>query len=181
MDVATRNRKVRSWDAFLAGLQAGLVGVLWMLAWLGMSSVLERRGFWTAENLLASAFYGNAAMGTGFRSSTLSGLALYVLIYSSLGALFAAAVQDRLPRLRLTLAAAVCGLAWYYLTFQVLWKSLLPVAALLHSRSATVLGHVLYGVMVARFPAYLPRAATPAGEPIATHEAPGLAGDLPCE
>ena len=170
MTAATADRKVRSSDAFLAGLQAGLLAVLWMLAWLGMSSMLEHRGFWTPVNLWASAFHGNAAM-RGFGFATLSGLALYILIYSPLGALFALAARDRLPRPRLVLAAMVFSLAWYYLTFHVLWKTLLPLAAVLHSRSATILGHVLYGALIARFPDYLPRGQTaapvetPAGVP----------------
>jgi hypothetical protein len=184
---------MRAWDAFLAGLQAGLIGVLWMLAWLGISSMLERRGFWMAENLLASAFYGSAALRGGFSGSTLSGLALYILMYSVLGALFAWALHlyakpTGLPRLTLILAAVACGLGWYWLTFQMLWKNWIPLAAILHSRSGTVLGHVLYGTLIARFPAYLPRAAH-CDEPAATHDVlnlPGTgmaapAGDVPQE
>jgi hypothetical protein len=163
MDPATEHRTLNAKDAFLAGLQAGLVALLWMLIWLGMSSILERRGFWAPENLLASAFYGNRAIRTGFGFSTLSGISLYILIYCPLGALFAMSVRRRLPRFRLTLTAVAVSLLFYYLTFCGLWKTLAPLAAVLHSRSATVLGHVIFGAMLARFPAYLPGAGTPQG------------------
>jgi len=95
MDATTETRATGTLTAFLAGLQGGMVGVLWMLAWLGVSATWQRRSFWTAENLLASAFYGDTAIRDGFAFSTLSGLALYLLVYSILGALFAAAIRER--------------------------------------------------------------------------------------
>jgi len=167
---AASGRRKRAWDGFLAGLQAGLIGVLWMLAWLGMSSMLERRSFWTAENLLASAFYGNSSLRSGFHGTTLSGLALYIVLYSAVGALFGWAVGESLPRVRLVLLGVACGLGWYWLTFQLLWKILAPVAAAVHSRPAMVLGHVLYGTLIARFPAYMPE--TDAGQIVETAPAP---------
>src|SRR5262245_17299169 len=54
----------------LAGLQAGMVGVCWMLAWLGVSAVWQRRSFWTAANLMATAFYGERAIRAGFATRT---------------------------------------------------------------------------------------------------------------
>ena len=72
----------------LAGLQGGMLGVLWMLAWLGVSSKWDQRTFWMPENLFATAFYGGNAIGPGFGRFTWSGLALYLLLYSLLGAAF---------------------------------------------------------------------------------------------
>ena len=59
-------------DAFLAGLQAGMLGVLWMLAWMGFTAAWQRRSFWTAENLMASAFHpnGNLAAAFGWNTAT---------------------------------------------------------------------------------------------------------------
>ena len=91
MAAATERRPAKFLTAFLAGLQAGMVGVWWMLAWMGASAVWQRRSFWTPENLMASVFYGDAAIRPGFAASTVSGLALYVLLYSLLGAGFAMA------------------------------------------------------------------------------------------
>ena len=97
MEPATESRRAGTISALSAGLQAGMLGGCWMLVWLGISSEWRRRSFWTAENLMASVFYGDAAIHSGFSLRTLSGMALYLLLYSTLGAFFAFAVRDRLP------------------------------------------------------------------------------------
>jgi hypothetical protein len=145
----------------LAGLQAGMVGVWWMLAWMGASAVWQRRSFWTPENLMASVFYGNAAIRPGFASSTFSGLALYLLLYSLLGAGFAMAVGGRLPRPWLPLASMAFALCWYYAAFHLLAMAVSPLIVLLDPARTTILGHAIYGALLARFPVYLPLAADP--------------------
>jgi hypothetical protein len=142
-----------------------MVGVLWMLAWLGVSATWQRRSFWTAENLLASAFYGDSAIRSGFAFSTLSGMALYLLLYSLLGAGFAAIVRGRAPHRRTLLLGIVFGVGWYYVSFHAIWKSLLPLVSLLHSERPTVIGHLIYGTLLGRYTkAALPRSAgNPAG------------------
>jgi hypothetical protein len=142
-------RSAKSLSAFLAGLQAGMVGVWWMLAWMGASAVWQRQSFWTAENLMASVFYGNAAIRWGFSAGSL------------LGAGFAMAVAGRLPRSRLPLASMAFALCWYYAAFHLAAKAAWPLVALLDTERTTVLGHLLYGALLARFPAYLPHAAAP--------------------
>jgi hypothetical protein len=142
-----------------------MLAVFWMLAWLGISAKWQLRSFWTAENLMASAFYGEASIRAGFASRTLPGLALYLLVYSSLGALFAIAAGARLPRFRILLFSILFSLAWYYLTFQLIWKSMMPLVALLHSAQPTVLGHVIFGTLLARYPRYLPQTETPHPSP----------------
>lgn len=122
-----------------------------MLAWLGASAAWQQRSFWTAENLMASAFYGAGAIHTGFAGRTVSGLALYFVLYGILGALFALVVSDRLSRLRTYLVAMVFALAWYYLTFRLLWKSVLPLVALLHVERTTAFGHLIYGAVLAGY------------------------------
>ena len=141
-----------------------------MLAWLGISATWQRRSFWTAENLFASAFYGDNAIRGGFAFSTLSGVALYLLLYSLLGAGFATVVGNRAPPVRTMLLAILFALCWYFVSFQWLWKSLLPLVFLLHVVKATVIGHLLYGTFLGRYPEYLRRwsntpAPLPAGEP----------------
>jgi hypothetical protein len=162
MDGATESRGARWLSAGSAGLQAGMLGVWWMLMWLGLSDVWQRRGFWTAENLMASAFYGERAIRSGFALRTVPGLALYLALYSLLGALFAAAVGDRIPRLRVVLVSMAFGLSWYYFSFRLIWRSLLPLVALLHSAQSTAVGHLVYGAVLGRYPAYFgERAAQP--------------------
>ena len=164
MDTAMENRRPGMFSAILAGLEAGMLGVCWMLAWLGISAKWELRSFWTPENLMASAFYGDGAIRAGFAAKTLSGLALYLLIYSTLGSLFAAVVADRLPRFRVVLLGMLFGLGWYYLSFRLLWKSLMPLVALLHSARTTALGHAIYGAVLGRYPMYLTPHRAPAAQ-----------------
>src|SRR4051794_4058923 len=100
MDAAMDSSRPPVLSAFLAGLQGGMIGVLCMLGWLGVSATWQQRSFWTAENLMASVFYGGGAIRSGFAGETLSGLAVYVVLYSLLGAVFAMIVGDRLPQMR---------------------------------------------------------------------------------
>ena len=58
------------WQDFRRACSAGC----WMLTWMGVSAVAQRRSFWTPENLMASIFHGNADIRRDFGSSTWSGL-----------------------------------------------------------------------------------------------------------
>jgi hypothetical protein len=145
------------WAALLAGLQAGMLASLAMLAWMGSSAVWERRSFWTSENLLATTFYGGTALHKGFSTSTLSGLALYLLVYSTLGCLFAATAGGKLTPLRLLVAGITAGLGWYYLSFHFVWKAISPLVSILHPVRPTIVGHIIFGAVMARFPRYLPQ------------------------
>jgi hypothetical protein len=148
--------------ALLAGLQGGMLGALWMLLWMGVSSRWEHRSFWSPENLFSTVFYGGSVYGRGFARSTIPGLALYLLLYSLLGAAFSAVVRDRLPRGKVLLAAILLGAAWYFASFRLLWKTMIPLAYLLHSEQPTFLGHLIYGTFLGRFPIYLDRFRMPA-------------------
>jgi len=103
---------------------------------------------------MASAFYGERAIRSGFALRTVPGLALYLALYSLLGAVFAAAIRDRIPRLRIFLVSVAFGLSWYYFSFRLIWRSVLPLVALLHSTQSTAVGHLLYGAVLGRYPAY---------------------------
>src|ERR1043166_8535691 len=96
MDAATETTTVNPLTRFLAGLQAGMMAVIVMLGWLGVSSMWNRHTFWTAENQMATLFRGGEAIVPGFGPYTASGLALYVLVYSLVGALFAIAMPRKL-------------------------------------------------------------------------------------
>jgi hypothetical protein len=158
MEAATQRRAAGQISAFLAGLEAGMLGAVGMLAWLGISAEWHNRSFWTAENLMATAFWGPAAVRSGFGFPSVSGLALYLVVYSLLGALLALVLRDRVRPVRTLLVALVFALAWYYLSFRVIYVRALPLVALLHVERQTVLGHLIYGTFLGRYPAYLPKA-----------------------
>ncbi|MGD0499893.1 MAG: hypothetical protein ABSC23_15800 [Bryobacteraceae bacterium] len=178
MDSSGPNRLRDAMDAALAGLQAGMVATVFFLAWMGVAARFAYTSFWTAENLMASVFHGRAAIRGGMYSGTISGLALYLLLYSLLGALFAMAVRGRVAGSRLTLAGILFGLCWYYLSFRMAAKAAAPLVALLHAEGPTLWGHALYGALLARYRLYLPRSETPAapGQP-APEATPAAAGD----
>lgn len=167
MEVSRRKPDPLPFPVPLAGLEAGMIAALWMLAWMGSNSAWQQRSFWTAENLLASTFYGGSAVRDAFSSRTISGLALYLLVYSSLGCLFAAVFRLKLPPVRLLLASILGALAWYYVSFHLIWKAFSPLIPLLYAERPTILGHVIYGAVLARYPRYLPRFST---EPAANLE-----------
>jgi hypothetical protein len=146
---------------FLAGLQAGMLATLCFLAWMGATARFEQRSFWTSENLMASVFYGSDAIRGGLVATTFSGLCFYLLLYSLLGAAFAAMVRDRLPRLRLTLAGILFGLCWYSLSFRLIWKFAAPLVTLLHVETPTMWGHAIYGAVLAQYPIYASRGRSP--------------------
>ncbi|MGA3236351.1 MAG: hypothetical protein ABSG03_08625 [Bryobacteraceae bacterium] len=156
MEDTTERRVPAALSAMLAGLQAGMVGALWMLAWLGLSAAWQHRGFWNSENLFATAFYGGDAVRGDFGSKTLPGLALYLLLYSLLGGIFALALRGRPRSGRLMLAGILFALGWFYISFHLLWKSAMPLVYLLYPDRPTVVGHLIFGACIGRFPAHYP-------------------------
>jgi hypothetical protein len=162
MDAATPRVRVAALSAALAGLQSGMLGALWLILWLGVMAEWQQRNFWIPVNLMASAFYGPHAVRSGFAGETISGLAVYIALYTLLGAALALVLRDRLSRARTFLIAVTFALAWYYVTFRLLWKSVIPLAALLHVERTTALGHLLYGAVLGGYPSRLPRTALPA-------------------
>jgi MFS family permease len=158
MDAATQSETAKLRLAtFLAGLEGGTVGVLWMLAWLGVSSLWQQRSFWAPENLMATAFDRSSNLAPLFTWATCAGLALYVLIYSVLGAAFSSLLGDRVPRRRVMLTAVIFAIVWYYFSFRWTFKLALPLVALLHVEHSTLVGHLLYGTMLGRYPLYVHR------------------------
>jgi hypothetical protein len=141
---------------FLAGLQAGMIAALWMLAWLGVSAMWQRKSFWSAENLMASVLEGNSAIRNGFAASTMSGIALYLVVYSLLGAAFAVLVRSRFTGLGTLLLAIFYSVGWYYIWFRGVSQTLMPLVWLLHAERATVFGHVIFGAMLPRYTNFLP-------------------------
>ncbi len=155
MNASMERRPASALAVSLAGLQAGMIAALWMLAWLGVSAMWQRKSFWSAENLMASVLEGNDAIRNGFAASTMSGIALYLLIYSLLGAAFAVLVRDRFTRLGTLLLGIFYSVGWYYFWFRGVSQALMPLVWLLHAERATVFGHVIFGAMLPRYAIFL--------------------------
>src|SRR3982751_1276461 len=165
MNASTAQRPASPLQLALAGLQAGMIGICWMLAWMGLSAMGQRRSFWTAENLIATVFHGDSAIRRGFGATTWSGIALYVLCYCLLGVVFALIIRSRFTSFGTVLLCVLCSVGWYALMFRALGQTLMPLVWLLHAENSTAFGHVIFGILVARFPAYLPATAQPVTPP----------------
>ena len=139
----------------LAGLEAGVVAALGLLAWLALTSAWYRRSIWTPANIMATTFYGEAALGGVFTSRTVAGLALYLALYGVVGALFGLALASRARSARITMIGILAGLGWYYVSFALIWRILNPLVLLYTHRGPMLAGHVLYGALLGRFPRYL--------------------------
>jgi hypothetical protein len=155
MDVATETAPARPLTRFLAGLQAGMMAVIVMLGWLGASAMWHRHTFWSAPNQMATVFRGGSAIVPGFGPYTASGLAVYVVTYSLLGAAFALAMPRKLTVFGLMLMGVLVAVGWYTVWFRVVGQRLMPLVWLLHAERPMEFAHVLYGVMLARFPGYM--------------------------
>jgi hypothetical protein len=157
--------RASSRDYCLAGVETGVLATLAMLVWLGLTSAWYRRSFWTAANLLASTFYGESVLRNRFTWHTFSGLALFLVIYGTLGALFALAIQNRPGSVRITCWGILLAIGWYYLIFGWLWKHWNPLVVLYTQDRPMFLGHVLYGALLGFYPRYL-RRLRPAAPPL---------------
>ena len=145
-----------NWLLALAGIQAGVGGTLVLLGYLALDSAWHRRSIWLVPNLLASTFYGEAAYQPRFGVRTSSGLALLLVLYGVLGALFGLVVRDQGSRLRMTLLGLIFGTGWFFLSFDVLWKYVNPMVRMYSPDRAMLVGHLLYGGLLGRrFPAYV--------------------------
>ncbi len=140
--------------AALAGFQAGMLAALVMLLWLGLAAAWFQRSFWTPANVMATCFYGASALGRGFSSAALSGIAIYLIVYSLLGAVFGALFNGSFTRTRLSLIGILAGAAWYYLWFGILWMHVNPLVWLYTHNRPMLWGHMLFGALLGRFPAY---------------------------
>jgi len=150
--------RIPAFQYALSGLESGVLAALAMLSWLGLSSMWYRRTFWTAANLLAAVFYRESALRNQFTVHTFAGLALYFVIYGVLGMLFGLAVQDRPASLRITAIAILGAIGCYFLLFGWIWKTWDPLLVLYTHDRPMFAGHVLYGMILGRYPRNLPRA-----------------------
>src|SRR6266550_3414494 len=103
----------------MAGVEAGILGGLFMMLWLAILSLLQGRSVWSVPNLLASTFYGEDALRRGFRWTTLSGVALHVIMSAAVGLLFGLAVRGVVSRSRVMLLGLAAGSVWYFLSLGI--------------------------------------------------------------
>lgn len=124
-----------------------------MLACLMTGSVLDRRSIWVVPNLFASTFYGSDVYLDRYLHTTWSGLALFMAIYGLLGTLWGCLWRDE-SRQWLTFYGGIFGLAVYYAFFHFIWKRVNPLMTLYAPDQQLELGHIIWGMVLARSPRY---------------------------
>jgi hypothetical protein len=146
----------------LAGLETGLWGGVLVVLWLVIDSMLRGDLWYSKLNIAGAAFYGPAIYQMGRGRATIAGLALLVVIYSVLGAIFGLFGRTRgfLANLLLGITYA---LAWDVFAQQFIWRLLDSSAPGYFSRLATLMGHLLFGLSLTRFPVRFHAIATAFG------------------
>ncbi len=136
----------------LGGLQTGISGALAMLAWLGLSSLFYRRTIWWVPNLFATLFSDSARLSLRFSRHTATGIALDLFVYGMLGSLFGLVWRDQRGGARLLWCGLAVGIAAWYLLVRVIWRSVSPEISLYTPDRQILIGNLIYGLMLTRFP-----------------------------
>ncbi len=155
MDSGNRDGRSAGFWVLLAGLESGMIGGLIMLLWFAVGSAWYDRSIWSFPNLLATTFHGDGAFRRGFRWTTPSGLALHLAACGAVGTGFGLLVQGLALRARVMLLGLVFAMGWYYLSFWFLWKKVNPLVPLYSPDRLMLVGHLLLGAALGRFPARL--------------------------
>ena len=177
------------WRHALAGLQAGVMGALLIMACLMIGSLWNGRSIWVVPNLFATTFFGSEVYRNQFLRTSWTGAALIVAIYGLLGVLWGCVLRDGRSRW-LGLIGAIAGICVYYFLYQFLWRHVNPLITLYAPDRQLELGHILWGIVLARSPVFARRIAgssvysTPVSPPVsvvpAVHDdspSPEIAGD----
>jgi hypothetical protein len=142
----------------LAGLQAGVLGALVLLAVPMVGSLWDGRSIWLVPNLFATTFFGSEVYRNQLLRTSWAGIALIVAVYGALGILWGCIWRER--RIHwLGLFGAVAGLCVYFLFYGWLWRHVNPLVTLYAPDRQLQLGHVLWGIVLARSPLYSRRIA----------------------
>ncbi len=173
MDAASAEKSHLTLRDALAGLQAGVLGTLLMIAWLMLSSASAGYSVWIVPNLFATAIYGPEVYQNHFLRASWPGIALILAIYGACGMVWGALCGVFLksahrPRF-FALTCAIVGLIVYY-CFNLIWKYAAPLIPLYGPARALEVGHVLWGMALAKAPLYSQRIAEAATDQPAAHQ-----------
>ena len=145
----------------MAGVESGVLGGAFMLVWLGLLSLVQGGSIWSVPNLLASTFYGEAALRRGFRWTTLSGIALHLIMAAMAGLVFGLAVGGIASRSRVMLLGLAAGMSWYFLGLDIFWKHVNPIVPPYFQGGGMLLAHLGLGYFLGSFPKYLGELSIP--------------------
>jgi hypothetical protein len=142
----------------LGGLQAGVVGALVIFACLMVGSLWNGRSVWVVPNLFATTFFGSGVYRNQLLRTSWTGIALIIAVYGALGSVWGCIWRDE-RRPWLGLYGVLAGLCIYFLFYDVVWRHVNPLVTLYAPDRQLLLGHVLFGIVLARSPLYARRIA----------------------
>ena len=135
---------------WLAGLDAGVCGALWVLFWLALHGRLSGSLWWSKFNVAASPFFGDRVFSAGLGRVTLAGAALLFVVYSILGAVLGR-LTPAPPRWPRSLFVGLTGALLFHLLAQRWgWSLLNPFAPTWFTPQATLPAHLLFGLAMVR-------------------------------
>jgi hypothetical protein len=176
---STNRHKSSSLIHALAGLQAGIVGVIWMYACFVAAALWGDGSIWSVSNLFSTLFYGDYAYQSEFLRTTWGGAALIVVLYGLIGAVWGCIWKDR-RRPLLSVYGALTGLGVYYFFFNFVWTHADPLIPLYAPVRQLQVAHILWGAALAKSPVYSARIAA-AVNPTGVTRDTGNGGDAPQE
>lgn len=148
----------------LAGVDTGVTGAMIFIAWLLFHSWLVHEFWWAKLNVMAAAFYRQDAFTSGPGVVTLTGAAVLLLIYALLGVVFS--IYARRSGVIANLFAAIgLVLVWQAFSDAFVWKRISVFALSFLPPSATLPGHLLFAISLARFPRRFRSIALTLGDP----------------
>jgi hypothetical protein len=128
----------KGYDA-LAGLEAGVIGALVMLAWFAIASPLIGSEWWAIPNLYASDTVARRGISTGPGIPTAVGAAVLTITGGLVGALAG------LLRPRGRLVGLGVAIAWFLVSQAFLWRWTAPAVPYYASYPLLIAGFFLYG------------------------------------
>ncbi len=140
----------------LAGIDAGALAALAVLAWFAVHARLLREPWWAKFNLAAAPLFGERVFYMGPGRATVAGAALLFILYTLLGVVFAFLAGNRGP-VRAFLLALLLMTLWQFFAQSYLWPRLDPYAVPYFLWPATIPAHAAAAVLLARFPSRLHR------------------------
>lgn len=146
--------KAPTWGALLlAGLATGVLAATVAIAYHVLDGMLRGDGPWRYLNLQAAGLFGHRALTGAFSTITLAGVSLQVVVSAVVGVVAAwplAKLRGR-PYLCRALGLAV-GLAWYYLSFRLLWREWNPALVVRQPFPGALIGHLVFGFCLGLLP-----------------------------
>jgi hypothetical protein len=123
-----------------------------------VGSLLNRRSVWVVPNLFATTFYGAGVYYNDYARTAWAGVALLIVLYGGLGALWGCAWrEERKPWL--AVYGAIFGMVVYFVLFDLVWRQINGLVILYAPSAQLEFGHALWGMILAKSPKYSRRIA----------------------